>query len=205
MKVNIPEVISNPPALPLPWRPSERAIIRRELLRNPDNTRSMELLSYSIDIDRQYIITDIGVQAVNMAVGYTSVGADVFYGKHLAKIGTDDMQREFEQDVLGLEPTPYGDGLRCYDSPAGGDYGIYPRESLAQLVGATSEHLHAVLHDKELMKYGHVILRSNDWLVPVNPNPANNETVQAGRASKLSDTGNALVDTALYISDYSTA
>lgn len=173
---------------------------------NKENQNNAEsLFEYVREIDSQYIITDIGVQAVEMAVGYTSVGAHVFYGEHNVDMTGEDMQREFEQEVLGLEPLPHGNGLRYLEHRTGFSGGTFPIEPFAELVGTDAQTLSEVLHDDKLTQFGHVILRSAEYIVPVKKDSSGDiSLVSANHATKLSEKGNALVDTALYIADYST-
>ena len=199
-----PEGLHNPPKLPLPWRPSERGEIRHRIIMDKEN-RSEGVLDYLREIESRYIITDIGVQAVEMAVGYVSVGAHVFYGEHQVDMPTEDMQRQFEQEVLGLEPLPNGGGLRHRELPSGFGGGIYPIEPFADLVGIDTQDLNDILRNEKLVRFGHVIMRNADYIVPVKKVSYDDIShVCADRATKLSEKGNALVDIALSIADYST-
>ncbi len=203
-KIQSPEGMHNPPKLPLSWRPSERAKIKRDVFMDPAN-RALDVRGYLHEIDSQYVITDIGVQAIDMAVGYTSIGAHVFYGEHREDMDSETMQREFEQEVLGLDPLPYGDGLRHREHLAGFSGGEYPIEPFAELVGTDAQTLSEILHDNESTRFGYVILRSSGYIVPVKKHfYGDTSIVSADNATKLSQKGNALVDIALNIADYST-
>lgn len=203
-KIQTPEGMHNPPKLPLPWRPSERAKINHDVFMDKEN-RCEDLRDYLQAIHSQYIITDIGVHAVEMAVGYMSIGAHVFYGEDRADMSAEDMQREFEQEVLGLDPLPYGNGLHFRVSRAGFSGGTYPIEPFADLVGIDTQEFSEILHDDKLVRFGHVILRSADYIVPVKKSSSGDKAlVSANNATKLNETGNALVDIALNIADYST-
>lgn len=153
----------------------------------------------------QYVITDVGVQAVQMAVGFTSFGEEKFGKELYADMTADDVQREFEREVLGLEPLPNGDGLHYWESSAGFTGGTYPIKPFADFVGIDTQDLSDILHDEHAVRFGHVILRSGDFIVPVkHPSHGDTSLVSANRAIKLSEKGNALVDLALRVADYST-
>jgi len=199
----IPEGSINHPSLPLPWRPSERSEITTTFFM--DNAKTMpDVREYTKKLQDRYVITDIGVFAVEASVGYTSIGSKVFGRTERTERDPYEVQAEFEQDVLGLQPANSSDGLRFYVSRAGFSGGTYPIEPFADLVGSSVEDLRTILKDGQGTKFGHVILKSANFLVPVKIDRHNTSFVHADMVTELSDQGNALVDTALFIADHLT-
>lgn len=198
-RLELPDDAVDPPSLPLPWRPSERLEITHRFFK--DNLH-LELVRNYIDaIQNRYVITDIGVPAVTAAIGYTSIGADVFYGRERTDRSDAEVQTEFERDVLGLEPLPTRYGLRHHESAAGFGGGTYPIRPFADLVCMSPESLNATLNNKHFARFGRVILRNQNLIVPVKSSKENPEIVYADRATELSEEGIALLDTALWIAD----
>lgn len=167
-----------------------------------DNLYVQGAREYIRDLQNKYIITDVGVHAVELAIGYTSIGANVFFGRERTNRHPYEVQSEFEQEILGLQPLENGDGLRFHESPAGFGGGTYPIEPFAELVGTNVETLGRILNDDKATKYGHVILHFSNYIVPVKKNRFDTALVSADRVTELSAEGEALVDTALWISDY---
>lgn len=189
-----------------PWRPSERSAIKQRLLfgGNVADEDLWDLQDYLDILDKRFVITGVGVQAVKMAVGHMGFGAHVFYPNDHVGQNRDEVQREFEQDILSLEPTGYANGLRHRESRAGFGGGEYPTEAFANLIGSNSKNLNTILKDKTAMLFGHVLVKYDNFLAPVVPHPHSPDLVHADRAEKLSETGEALLDIALHIADYST-
>lgn len=201
-QLTIPEGLINHPQLPLPWRPSERLEIADQFY--TDNIdRIAETGDYIRTLQERYLITGIGVFAVEAAIGYSSIGADVFHGTEKSDRDPHEVQREFEQHILGLQSVDTANGLRFYESRAGFSGGTYPIEPFAALVGADVETFRDVLCDKSATKFGHVIIKSSNLLVPVKIHSSNVALVHANMVTELSKQGAALVDTALFIADYS--
>ena len=192
----------NPPEFPLPWRPSERAAIKRRLFSDNIDTAS-NIRETLRAVDSNYVITDFGVQAVQMAIGYTAVGAEVFHEHETTQRPVDDVQREFENTVLGLPPLPYGDGLRHSEHPAGFGGGTYPIDAFADLVNTDIDTFRALLNDETATKFGYVMVKSSHYLTPVKRHRNDMSLVHADRATQLSKQGEAMLDIALSIADYS--
>lgn len=198
-KLSPPEGILNHPILPLPWQPSQRLEITNNLfLDNP----SRDTREYIRDLQNRYPITGIGVFAVKQAIGYTSVGADVFFGRERTEKDQYEVQREFEQEILGLEPLDNSNGLRFSEHPSGFGGGTYPIEPFAELIGADVDTLQNILDDKQATRFGHIILHFSNFIVPIQKIPRDNRLVSADMVTELSKEGEALLQTALWISDY---
>ena len=105
--------------------------------------------------------------------------------------------------MLGLHPTTSANGLRYYEHPAGFANGTYPIEPFAELVGASVDQLQTTLADKEATRFGHVILKFSNYIVPVRSHYADASAVSADMVTELSQEGEALINTALTIADYS--
>ncbi len=188
---------------PIPWQPSQRADIKRKLLL--DNKDNEAVINYIRSIDNTFIITGVGVQAVRMAISFTSPLAQNYGNTYFTNRAQSDIQRQFEQEKLGLKPANGNDGLHYWESNAGGASGKYPIESIASFANTDVTTFERVLNDEELTRFGSVIIKSYNTLVPVVKNYGNSsDFVHAGKAMELSDHGEALLDVTLGISDYST-
>jgi len=205
----------NNPDLPLPWEPEKRlSIINKFYVDNlPDclpngsdrdtDERLKSIQQYLRGIDNRYIITGVGVLAVQKTILNRFPGKeypDPLYNIHRTERHWQDVQKEFEREALGLEPSDSEDGLYYWASSAGFAGGVYPIEPFAELIDISTDSFRDVLYDKKATKFGGVMLRYANYLVPVMKGRSIDH-VRADQATELNPLGVALIENALSIAE----
>lgn len=98
------------------------------------------------------------------------------------------MVERFEFDYLGLEPIHPRGGTRWKISNAGFARGIYPTEAISKMIGVDAATF-AKLVERKAGKYGHVVIRSDDYLVAVSSHGVSKERTIITEIMELSEAG----------------
>lgn len=84
------------------------------------------------------------------------------------------MMQQFEGEVLGLEPNQSSNGLRWFASAAGFSSGNYPADAVGALLDVSGEELTRMAAEQS-GKFGWVLVKSNNFLIPIHKPEANRE------------------------------
>lgn len=177
------------------WNPDQR----HDVFHDPENGLFTQLIHSSeadqaaIEAYFKFIRTRYFIPGHAMTAVENAIFATQELSQHLFSLSEDEeVMRQFEQDYLGLEPTPQG-GIRWWASAAGGASGIYPTEAIAAILDIeVEEFLDYIKANKKMCN--HVGIFADDYLILLSDNPVSNEVVTIGYAYLLTTAGKEFIE-----------